>query len=304
MIRLLMALLLAVLILTPDATIRSDLTWSSGLELQRTGAFGIEEALGYTINAAMFTSTHPLLKDNCVGLTFETLLTPVTIMERLSLSISPVAFWEIGGSVDGSYGWRVWDIYGTGINGPSGEHYKSGFVYQSNVYNLLQIETKDLFQNEKLNFQAAVIERFAQKKFSAAMPGQSWIFQDDEGENFNGWSWEQVFFAGYKYPIVKRWALLVGSMITTTLDLTNRYESTISGGGWGSDFITAHICPLVNLQYSKNLEITALLKFRKTRIYKDTPGSTYFAEQHFDRSEYRYNRVQVQVKYSFGKKNW
>ena len=228
MIKLTMLLLLTVLILPPDARIRSGFTWSTGLELQQPAGFGIEEVLGYTIMTSVYPATHPLLKDNYAGITLETSLTPVTIMENLSFSISPVAFWKMGGSVAGSYGWRLLDNYGTGINGPAGEFYKSGFVYKSNLYSQLQIETRDLFHNERLNFQAAVIELMTYKKFTAATNEQSWIFQDDEGENFNGWGWEQVFFAGYNYPLAQNRTLLIGSMIATKLNLTNREKSAMS----------------------------------------------------------------------------
>jgi hypothetical protein len=286
------------------STIRSGFFWANGLELQYPAKFGTEQEIGYTIKSSIYKSVHPLLKDNEVAVSLVTALSPVTLTEKLSIAITPVAFWKIGGSLLTGFGWYAFNSCGTGINDHAGRNYRSGLVYKANLWSQLQIETKGIFKNDLLNFQVAAIETITKSSFSGAHENESWIFQDDQGENFNGWSWNQLFFSGYEYPVSEYRKLITGVLLGTQRYLTTYNLSLIDNGGWGSDFVFVTVSPVISFQYSRNLEMVLLCKFRSYRLYDDNNKKVHFMSKRYEGAEMRYDRVQLQMKYSFGRREW
>jgi hypothetical protein len=177
--------------------------------------------------------------------------------------------------------------------------FTKGVVMRGEIYAQLQIETKDIFNSDKLNFQAVAMQQCMHNSFSGAGVNESWIFQDDDGENFNGWSQGQLFFAGYEYPLSSDRYVTTGALLTTLGNLSNRDISPMDKGGWGSDFTKLRISPLVNVKVSKNLEWVVLFSFIRARVFSnDVP---YFKMGEYRGTEFLYEKVQTQISYTFGR---
>ncbi len=87
--------------------------------------------------------------------------------------------------------------------------------------------------------------------FTGAGKDEAWQWEADLGDNFNGWRFSTQTFVGYRMP---RRVEMVGVLVSTVTNLFwNAKRSPMDEpGGWGSDFVTVTIAPLVNVTLSDN----------------------------------------------------
>lgn len=74
------------------AEVRTAFSSSTGIEIENPLDFGIEEVLSFNARFSLLTKVHPLMKDNCISMSAEAALSPVTLCGKYALSLTPVAF--------------------------------------------------------------------------------------------------------------------------------------------------------------------------------------------------------------------
>lgn len=96
--------------------------------------------------------------------------------------------------------------------------------------------------------------------FTAADDGVSWLYQGDEGENRNGWSYTGATFIGYQMPIFLN---TVGLLAEGNLFL---YDST-GGETWGDDLMRWTLGAVTNFTVTSNLGLTIISQAQTVRNF-------------------------------------
>jgi hypothetical protein len=107
------------------------------------------------------------------------------------------------------------------------------------------------------------------RAFTAAEAGVSWLYQGDQGENRNGWSYYGNAFIGYQMPLILN---LVGLLVEG-----DRYLYDTPGGAvWGDDLIRWTIGAVTNFTLTKDLGLTIIGQANTARNFTSDTGDYGF----------------------------
>lgn len=96
--------------------------------------------------------------------------------------------------------------------------------------------------------------------FTAADAGESWLYQADDGENRNGWSYTGTTFIGYQMPIFLN---TVGLLAEGNLYL---YD-TPGGEVWGDDLMRWTLGAVMNFSVASKLGLTIISQAQTARNF-------------------------------------
>jgi hypothetical protein len=247
---------------------------------------------------------NPLMRSNSISFKTWGRFTPISILNSYSIIISPIVFLDFEMGIRIATGWSFAGLFnGMGLNNEASHQ---GGLHQSG----LGIQVRFWF-NSKFKFDVA---KTLPKKYQRwthvlltikpeiryeALTNQndnvSYQFEQDNGENMNGWYFYCEFVLGYKIPIIKdyvgadrtfikmrnkRFNILVLSKLEIyKLRLTNYYTSPMLNG-WGSDFIEVRFGGLVLFQLPHHLFLITGIEFSNDRAYTDqTIGNVFYQDR-------------------------
>ncbi|MGD9940255.1 MAG: hypothetical protein AB7T74_10675 [Clostridia bacterium] len=96
--------------------------------------------------------------------------------------------------------------------------------------------------------------------FTAADAGESWLYQADEGENRNGWSYAGTTFIGYQMPVILN---TIGLLAEGNLYLYDSPEGEI----WGDDLMQWTLGAVMNFTVTSKLGLTIISQARTARNF-------------------------------------
>jgi hypothetical protein len=138
--------------------------------------------------------------------------------------------------------------------------------------------------------------------FTAVGANDPWMWQADNGENFNGWSWKQTGVLGYQMPAVRH-IDTTGLLLETEQRITKRNESTMEDGGWGSDFMKVYVSMFMVVQINPSHALTVQLQFARGRDYtEETIGNAHFFYRKVDTSSpvyWYFRRAALSYRYEY-----
>jgi hypothetical protein len=100
------------------------------------------------------------------------------------------------------------------------------------------------------------------KGYSAASAGESWYFENDDGENRNGFNYYGSLFLGYQMPLFLNTLGLLAEGDLYLYDTPNREQ-------WGDERIRWTFSGLFNFVITKKLSAALLVQLRTRRNYDD-----------------------------------
>lgn len=256
-----------------------------------------------TINASyripVLTSANPLFAGNNITFTGNFEITPITLMPKLSVTFTPIAFLTFSaGTMAGS----GWDLIG---------------MQAIAQYNVVDKKYDDLTP-----FRSWFLKEWASCTFmfdvAALWPGEwhhivtvatyevdyitltnksSTVWEWQTGKNYaDGLMFYQLYILGYQMP---KKVSLVGVMAEFTGHYNGadygEYADSING-----TFVTADISPLMNVAFTKKDSVIFMLNFESRRSFAEEHGSTN--EEPLltcTGSEWFFNRVALSWTHSF-----
>ncbi|MDR2617964.1 MAG: hypothetical protein LBC62_03745 [Treponema sp.] len=220
----------------------------------------------------------PLSAGNNLKAAFTVELSPVSINGRGELTWTPIAFLQaVAGGMAGS-GWNIdllgMNIYGIGINEPVGEPAGEprqtevrGSAFDGVVWRLwggvaLQFDLAALVPGDwnHILFRAYNEGRYG--AYSRARGEESWIFENDAGENRNGWSWYASYVIGYQMP---RSPVL--DTIAFMAEMEKNLYNTPGGDRWGEGLTRWIFSSLFNFRITPRFSATVAVQMRTLRNY-------------------------------------
>ena len=223
----------------------------------------------------------PLFSDNNLEFKFDGVLSPVSVNSLGEIIWTPIAVFKLSSGFGIGTGWNLIGFDGLGRNIPSAGNNAplsepfSGAVYKFWSSFTFQFDLGAIMPGKWTHIVVVTVSRFEYRAFTLADADTPWQYEADEGENLNGWKYYGTYLAGYKMPLIVDF---IGFLIKSEEYIdSNRWRSTISSGGWGSDFVTWNFGPLVNFHIAEKSWLTLLVQFKTGKQATDsTIGNRFY----------------------------
>jgi len=241
--------------------------------------------ISHEIKLPYLQGSGSLTSGNNILYKFKGTFSPVSLNAIASATITPLAFLKFQAGSSIGTGWYAGFTNGLGLNAdgtgtPAGDSFK-GVVLESWISGTFQFDLGAVIPGDWTHVLLAASSKLGYKRYTGAEKDQAWQWQADAGENFNGFSYFGTYVLGYKLPYkVDTIAILVE---TEQMLFENKDRSTITSGGWGSDFIKVTFSPLVNIKLSEDSSMKILIQFTREKNYTvGTIFNNYFINRVYD----------------------
>ena len=240
----------------------------------------------------MFAGDNPLTKDNNLAIDLSTELSPVSINENFKLTLTPIAFLTFDAGMGFGTGWDI-GFVGLGIRDSIGNVEPQdfgGLVYRTWFEGTFQFDLAALWPGDWHHIVAVVNDKIEYQGYTGAANGTPWIWEADDGMDFNGWQLYGSYFLGYQMPLVLD---TVGLLLQTQGYLGSVASmSAGSSGGWGSDFTQLTFGPLLDLTIDKKSTIAILPQFQTgLRWTAQTEWLTDFTKRQYQEAYLYFYRI-------------
>jgi len=251
----------------------NGITASNELTLQLTSLPEIK--LGFTkrFYFPFLQGESPLTENNNIGLALTTEISPISINGIVEAAWTPVAFFQLtaGGRIGSGWNLELFgnEIYGIGFNRPNtadkGEHNGhafDGLLWKAQTGGAIQADLAAVFPGDWNHVVVRSYHEINYKGYTRAASGESWYFENDDGENCNGFNYYGNFLIGYQMPIFFNMAAFLTEMDLYLYDTPDR-------GKWGDDKIRWTFSGLFNFMITKQIDLTLLAQFRTRKNYNE-----------------------------------
>ena len=258
------------------------------------GPAEIQVKLRHTIKVPFLTGSGPLTAGNHAAFSITGALTPVSARLELGATLTPVAFLNLyAGTMIGT-GWNIGLFDGLGLNadgtGIPDPRSFPGIVITPWAGGTFQFDLAALIPGDWNHVVTVLSPRLRYSWFSGAQRGQAWMWEADEGENFNGWKLLGSYFLGYRMPLVLD---TVGLLLEAERHLGYAAGlSRMAGGGWGSDFTYLTLGSVTNFALGERSSLAVLLQFQRERLYsEDSIFDAYYQTREYAGAYWDFYRV-------------
>jgi len=230
----------------------------------------------------------PLTRGNSVSLTPGAEITPVSLSLTANAVWTPIAFFQVeaGGRI-GS-GWSAGAFRGIGLNVPvddgAGGHAweRDGRSFDGALWELrggaaLQGDVSAVFPGRWNGVVMRSFHGISYGAYTRGRGGRPWFFENDDGENRNGFSYVGNLLIGYRMPIFMNMAALLAE---GKLFLSGP-ESSRRRGDFGDDMIRWTFSGLLNFAVTERLDAALIGQFRARRNFEDGIRRNWRDAPHF-----------------------
>ena len=235
-----------------------------------------------------------LTKNNNLRIDLSADITPVSLNGMVDCKLTPVAFLQFfaGGAI-GS-GWNIPLAEGLRINEPGrnpdgtldGTNKLTGGPFDGVVWavkggGVFQFDLAAVKPGDWNHVVFRTSHGLRYRALSTAEEDEAWIYENDTGEERNGWMYFGNYFLGYQMPLP---VSLVGILVEQEQVL----YTTDGQRYWGDDISRWIFGLLVKYDATPALSVTALLQARTTKNYEGNTGDyDYYQFRKIDRDDPR-----------------
>ena len=250
--------------------------------------------LSHAIKVPFLAGDNPLTSGNNLNFKFLGSLSPVTADLEFKTVFTPIAMLQFElGSMIGS-GWAAFGFNGMGLHqdasGEVTEDNLAGLVSKQWLSGTFQFDLAAVLPGEWNHIVTVASGKIQYQNYSRADNNEAWLWQADDGENFNGFRYYGTYLLGYQMPLK---ISTVGILIGTKEYIGDiRSSSTMDTGGWGSDYREIRIAPLMVVDLIETSDLTILFQFENERKYTDdTIFNKYFLNREYESTFWRFYRI-------------
>ncbi|MDL2230036.1 hypothetical protein LJC14_07295 [Treponema sp. OttesenSCG-928-L16] len=227
----------------------------------------------------------PLTADNNIKTTLSADITPVSMNTSAEAVWTPAAFFNISAGAKAGSGWNIElfgsDIRGIGINrrGAGGEAEVKGSAFDGLLWRVkagatFQFDLAALFPGDWNHVVFLTYHEWNYKGYTAASKGESWYYENDDGENMNGSNYYANFVLGYQMPIFLSMAAFMAEVEKYLYDTPGREL-------WGDELGRWTLSGILNFSITENISAALLLQFRTRRNFSNgnNDDSQYYQDR-------------------------
>jgi len=252
-----------------------DIETTTNLELQASTLPEAKIGLTHAFIFPLFQGEGPLTEENNLEIALTAEVSPLSIGAITEITLTPIAFLQFHGGAMLASGWNIDDLgYGLGIRQPIGTFSGDtanpreaevtgsalgGLVVNAFAAGTFQFDLAALFPGDwnHLVFQSR--QEFRYSHFTEAASNDFWIFENDDGENRNGWTYRSSYTLGYMMP---------ESPILNFAGVMAEYKRPLYsnlGTYWGEDLGKWVFSSLLNFAITPNLSTILALQVLSRR---------------------------------------
>jgi hypothetical protein len=265
-------LLLAAFPLAADSEIKS----ATGVSLQ---ASTLPEAkLGITRNYTfpLLRGEGALTENNNLNLALTAEVSPISLNGIAEAVFTPIAFLQaVAGTRIGS-GWNIRlfgsDLHGIGVNRRGADRRPeiagdafNGLIWNAYAGAVFQFDLAALIPGDWNHVVFRTYHAGRYSGYTAASNDESWYFENDDGQNRNGFTYYGNYLLGYQMPGTK------GSLFLNTVGLMAEMElylyDTPNREAWGDHLARWTFGPIFNLTVTEKFSAAVIIQFRSRRNY-------------------------------------
>jgi hypothetical protein len=209
----------------------------------------------------------PLTENNNINLALAAEITPVSLNGLAQAVWTPIAFFQFAAGARIGPGWNVGDRYGIGVNRPDSEGKSEnagsafdGLLWKTHAGAVLQGDLAAFFPGPWHHLVLRTYHQINYQGYTAASAHEAWFFENDEGENVNGFNYYGNLLIGYQMPI---FLSLVGLLAEADLylnDTPNRRQ-------WGDERMRWTFSSIFNFPVTSQFNIALLAQLRTARRF-------------------------------------
>ncbi len=266
-----------------------------------------EAKLGFTqrFSFPFLQGESPLTEGNNIGLALGADISPISLNGIAEAVWTPAAFFQLsaGGRIGSGWGVELFggNIYGIGLNRPdaAGKAEQDGRAFDGLLWKVqtgaaLQADLAAVFPGDWHHVVVRSYHEINYKGYTRAAAGESWYFENDDGENCNGFNYYGNLLIGYQMPIFFNMAALMAEADLYLYDTPNR-------GTWGDDKIRWTFSCLLNFSLIKQIDLAVITQFRTRKNYQESDWQDlYYRNRNIDTANplhLEFYRVAVAVTY-------
>jgi hypothetical protein len=215
----------------------------------------------------------PLTENNNINLGLTAEISPVSLNGIVEAVWVPIAFLEFSAGGKIGSGWNIelfgGDVYGIGVNKQnadgSGEINGSAFdglLWKAQVGGAFQFDLAAVIPGDWNHVVFRSYHEMNYKGYTKAKGNEAWIFENDDGENCNGFNYYGNFLLGYQMPIFLDMVAFLAEMDLYLYDTPNR---TV----WGDDLIRWTFSSVLSFTITKKFSIVVITQFRTRRNWNE-----------------------------------
>ena len=215
---------------------------SLDLELQLSSDPAAKMALTGVFTFPFMQGSNPLTQDNNLSLRLTAEASPVSVNGFAELNLTPAAFFVLSGGGMAGSGWNIPAATGIGLNRPENEadllprravvdgSAFDGVLWRAWGAGTLQFDLGAVIPGDWNHILFQTRHEFRYSAYSRANAGQSWFFENDRGENQNGWVYHAAYILGYHMPRSP-----VMDTVFLMAELERLLYNTPGGNFWGQN---------------------------------------------------------------------
>ena len=264
---------------------------STDLQFQISTLPEIKIHLSQSLVFPFLQGTGPLTKDNNLTTVFAAEVSPVSLNGMAEIIWTPAAFFLLSGGYLAGSGWNMSLGNGIGINTPQKE--KGSFPGMAETPRKAKIEGEAFDGLIWRTWGAATVQfdlgavipgdwthvlfqsrqEFRYAAYTQASGCQSWVFENDDGENMNGWRYYASYVLGYHMPQSP-----VLDTIAVMAELNKSLYNLEGGDYWGDGLGEWMFSGLMNFSINSRFNTAFAAQFRTRRNHgiSDFNNKDYF----------------------------
>ena len=240
--------------------------------------WGGVEAKGYYIQRwiipALRWSDGPLAAGNNVTIQSQTGVSPISLTQQVQVTATPIALLQFTGGVQAGTGWNVQLFDGLGevdtVSGEMDDGSLEGIVLDLYLGTTIQFDLAAVVPGDWNHVVAVYSPKWTWKTFTGASASAPWSFENDPGDNYQGWIFGQTVFLGYQPPGMA--LQTTGFLLETERKVGETVDrATASGtGDWEPDFLETKLALVLNFSIGEIHSLTILSQLSRDRLASDS----------------------------------
>lgn len=233
-------------------------------------------------------------------------ISPVTLEGKFDIVWTPVAFLELYGGASIGSGWsiitnsKLGSIHGLSFNTANATgkttiipiNFTRAF-YSGNFGGAFQFDLGAIIPTDWTHIIARIDQYFLYRGIIDADLSASWVFQNDDGTNRNGWTYFGSYVLGYQMPLPLK---LIAFQIETKKTLFRGVRAGLDKSDWGEDRFSVVFGPILNFQVTDMFTITLLAQLKTVHTYNSSDDTLFYQYRTINKSiadKVKFKRVAV-----------
>ena len=275
---------------------KPEVKYSTNINLAITYPWAAQLGVTEAIKVPFLNFDNSIMRDNNITFKLGAELTPVTLEGKFDIVWTPLAFLELYGGASVGSGWSIKSIHGLAINNKDNAgntnkvpvNFQKAF-WSANIGGAFQFDLGAVIQSDWTHIVFRTDQYFLYRAVIGVDSLTSWVFQDDDGENRNGFTYCASYVLGYQMPLPM-------NMIAFRLETEKTFFKVPAGSAkstWGEDRYHLVFGPIISFKPIEQLTIMLVAQWQTTHTYSAGNLETFYQNRTFDKDKIVFKRVGI-----------